>query len=319
MRIEDKKQKIADRRKINSEEMNDKKSTLKRNEIHIRDPFVFVENGKYYLMGTTGEDPWGKGGDLTLYESEDLEKFNRVCIMVTDGSLNCYSNIWAPELHKYNGKYYLIVSAFRKDIGRGSFIFKSERLDTGFQMLTGKYVTPKHWECLDATLFVYRGEPYLCFSNEWLAPVRGNGDGSLFIAKLSRDLKELAEEPKMIVSGKACPLAVEIGDKIKGYVAEGPYLYEENGKIVLLWSTFTERGYSVLKSVSETGVYGEYVLKETVFDKDGGHCMSFIDLNGERKIAFHQPNVTPEERMQIYPELRQNKRGYQGDTCIQRR
>ena len=27
-------------------------------EIHIRDPFVLVENGKYYLLGTTGDDPW---------------------------------------------------------------------------------------------------------------------------------------------------------------------------------------------------------------------------------------------------------------------
>ena len=34
---------------------------IKRNEIHIRDPFVFVENGKYYLLGTTTDDPWGAG------------------------------------------------------------------------------------------------------------------------------------------------------------------------------------------------------------------------------------------------------------------
>ena len=28
-------------------------------DIRIRDPFVFVEDGKYYLLGTTGEDLWG--------------------------------------------------------------------------------------------------------------------------------------------------------------------------------------------------------------------------------------------------------------------
>lgn len=144
---------------------------LKREDIHIRDPFVFTENGKYYLLGTTGDDPWGKASDLTLYKSDDLENFDRVCTMVTDGSLDSYTNIWAPELHKYNGKYYLIVSAFREDIGRGCLIFVSDSLDDRFEMLTGKYLTPEKWGCLDGTLFVYKGEPYLCFSNEWLTPV----------------------------------------------------------------------------------------------------------------------------------------------------
>ena len=28
---------------------------MKREDIHIRDPFVFLENGIYYLLGTTGD------------------------------------------------------------------------------------------------------------------------------------------------------------------------------------------------------------------------------------------------------------------------
>ncbi len=273
---------------------------MKRENLHIRDPFIFTENGKYYLLGTTGDDSWGKGSDLTLYESADLENFNRVCALVTDGSLAGYTNIWAPELHAFNGKYHLIVSAFREDLGRGSLILTSDSLFSPFGMLTGRYVTPENWGCLDATLFVYREEPYLCFSNEWLTPVSGNGDGSLFIAKLSPDLKRLVEAPVKIVSGRNCPLSVEIGDERKGYVAEGPFLYCENDKIVLLWSTFTKSGYSVLKSVSESGIYGKYVLKETVFDKDGGHCMRFTDLKGENHIVLHQPNRSPDERLKIF-------------------
>ena len=69
-------------------------------------------------------------------------------------------------------------------IGRGSMIFSSKNLDDNFKMLTGEYVTPKGWGCLDATLFVYEEKPYLCFSNEWLTPINCNGDGSLYIAKL---------------------------------------------------------------------------------------------------------------------------------------
>ncbi len=94
---------------------------MKREEIQIRDPFVLVENGIYYLIGTTGSDPWGGGSDLQLFVSRDLEEFEKRGVLVTDGSLSSYKNIWAPELHEYRGKYYLIVA--RTSAGDVSFMF----------------------------------------------------------------------------------------------------------------------------------------------------------------------------------------------------
>ena len=44
----------------------------------------------------------------------------------------------------------------------------------------------------------------------------------------------------------------------------------------------------------------EYIFEKIVFDKDGGHSMSFLDLQGKRVITFHQPNRINEERMQIF-------------------
>lgn len=274
---------------------------MKRKDIHIRDPFVFTENRMYYLLGTTGNDPWGKGSDLTLFASSDLESFERKCVMVSDGSLSSYTNIWAPELHKYNGSYYLILSAFRQDKGRGCFVYRSNTLEKEFTALTGEYVTPRGWECLDATMFVYENKPYLCFSNEWVAPVTNDGDGSLYMCELKNDLTALAGEPKKIVSGKHCGFSVEVhhGGK-SGYVAEGPFLYDEDGKIVLLWSTFTQHGYAVVKSVSNNGIMGDYAFEKLLYDSDGGHSMSFVDWQGKRKLAFHRPNRTPEERMQFF-------------------
>ena len=108
-------------------------------------------------------------------------------------------------------------------------------------------------------------------------------------------------EPKKIVSGKHSGIAVEISDgNTKGFVAEGPYLYEANGQIVLLWSTIGKSGYTVVKSISTSGIYGEYAFDKIVFDKDGGHCMCFTDLCGKRHITFHQPNRTPDERMNLF-------------------
>ena len=106
--------------------------------------------------------------------------------------------------------------------------------------------------------------------------------------------------PKKIVSGKHSGIAVEICDgNTKGFVAEGPYLYEENGQIVLLWSTVGKSGYTVVKSISTSGIYGEYGINKIVFDRDGGHCMCFTDFYGNRRLALHQPNRTPDERMKL--------------------
>ena len=85
-----------------------------------------------------------------------------------------------------------------------------------------------------------------------------------------------------------------------GYVAEGPFLYEEDGKIVLLWSTFTQNGYAVVKSVSSNGVMGDYNFEKLLYDHDGGHSMSFVDFQGKRNLTFHRPNRAYEERMQYF-------------------
>lgn len=271
------------------------------NDLRVRDPFLFLENGTYYLVGTTGNDCWEGGSDLTLYSSRDLTEFERVRTMVGKDTLKGYKQVWAPELHRFRGRYYLIVSLFREDKGRGSMILVSPSLDEDFVPLTGEYVTPLGWWCLDATLFVWKDKPYLIFSNEWINTVKKDGDGSLFVAELREDLTALVSEPKKIVSGKGCGFASECtySDGVKGYIAEGPFAVEENGKIALYWSTIAKDGYCVAKSVAED-IFGEYRFEKMVFSGDGGHAMVFDDLTGERKITFHQPNASPYERMKVF-------------------
>ena len=49
---------------------------MKANEIQMRDPFVLVEDGKYYLYGTTNKDPWRGRDGFNMYVSNDLEEFD---------------------------------------------------------------------------------------------------------------------------------------------------------------------------------------------------------------------------------------------------
>ena len=273
---------------------------INRKDLIVRDPFIYRENGKTYLLGTTGPDPWDKGSDLSIYETDDLENFTLLGALVRKDLLKEYKNIWAPELHKYNGMYYLIVTVFNEEKGRGSIILYSNKIESGYEFLTGKYITPEGWGCLDATLFVTKNKPYLCFSNEWTTPITCDGDGSLFIAPLSSDLKNICGKPKKIISGKYCGFAKMISSKsCKGFVAEGPWLFEENGKIALLWSTITKTGYSVIKSVAND-VMGDYVFDKFIFTENGGHCMKFTWKDGKNYISLHQPNETPNERLKTF-------------------
>lgn len=135
-------------------------------DIRIRDPFIFMEDGRYYLLGTTRktEDPvgacWNEGSDLTLYSSKDLNTFENCGSLIKEGTLRDYTQIWAPEIHKYNGRYYMLVSVFQKEKGRGCLFLQSESVRGPFALLTGEYITPQDWWCLDATLFLKDGKPY---------------------------------------------------------------------------------------------------------------------------------------------------------------
>lgn len=94
-----------------------------RNEINIRDPFVLVENGKYYLYGTRGATCWGKADGFDVYVSEDLVHWEgpHVCFH-NDGTFWADRNYWAPEVHPWQGKYYMFASFKNEALPRGTAI-----------------------------------------------------------------------------------------------------------------------------------------------------------------------------------------------------
>ena len=81
---------------------------MKLEEIHLRDPFVFAENGLYYLYGTRRGElvkkiPWQ---GLDVYISSDLKEWSgpKECFTRPEGFW-ADRDFFAPEVHKYNGSY----------------------------------------------------------------------------------------------------------------------------------------------------------------------------------------------------------------------
>ena len=76
-------------------------------DIYMRDPFVYVENGIAYLVGTTDETCWeGKAKGFLGYKSKDLVNFEGPFILFSnDGTFWADEHYWAPELYKIKDKY----------------------------------------------------------------------------------------------------------------------------------------------------------------------------------------------------------------------
>ena len=102
---------------------------MKKEQINIRDPFVVYENGKYYLYGTRAKDFGSQTDGFDVYVSDDLENFSDPieCFSSEKYGLNRNVN-WAPEVHKYNGKYYMFATFTHENGMKGTHSLCSDSL-----------------------------------------------------------------------------------------------------------------------------------------------------------------------------------------------
>ena len=264
-------------------------------DIHIRDPFIFLEDGKYYLYGTRGSECWGKCSGLDVYVSEDLENWSEpIEIFSKPDGFWADRDYWAPEMHKYQGSYYLLVSFKSDDHCRGTQILKSDSPMGPFMLHSDGPVTPENWECLDGTLYVENGKPYMIFCHEWTQV----GDGEICAIELSQDLSKSVSEPVLLFRASDSACVKSLTDK-NAYVTDGPFLYQtQAGKLIMLWSSFSEEGYCEILSYAKEGtVTGAWEHDDRMlFQKDGGHGMVMRDSRNRLWYIAHTPNQTPYER-----------------------
>lgn len=276
---------------------------MKLNEIHIRDPFILVEDDKYYLYGSRGPEAWGKCTGLDVYVSDDLEDWSEP-VEVFNGTGGFWSdtNYWAPEVHKYRGSYYMFASFISDTRRRGTQILKADSPMGPFLPHSDGPVTPAEWECLDGTLYVENGKPYIVFCHEW-TQVR---DGEMCVMELTEDLKAPAAPPVLLFKASEPSWSTGYGNSDlqtdrseRSYVTDGPFLYKTAGdRLIMIWSSFSEGEYCEGLAYSDNGsISGNWEHDDRLlFAKDGGHGMLFMDKNGTLKFICHQPNQTPDER-----------------------
>lgn len=262
-------------------------------DINIRDPFVLLYDGKYYLYGTRGETAWTKAFGLDVYVSDDLEKWSEPheCFAVPENFWG-EKNIWAPEVYYYNGSFYMFVSFYSEKRSRATQILKSDSPMGPFLPFTDDAITPVGWTCLDGTFYIDKnGDPYIVFCREWVEVT----DGEIHAMKLTKDLTAAAGEPILLFKASEPEWAEKNRDK---YITDGPFMYRtKEGRLLMIWSTFTEKGYVQAIAYSDNGeIDGNWHHEKPMFDEDGGHGMIFDDYEGNKYLILHSPNENPKER-----------------------
>lgn len=272
-------------------------------EIRIRDPFVLpvADAGVYYLYGTGR--PLGEVG-FDAYKSRDLKQWEGPFpVFRPDAAYWGKRDFWAPEVHVYNGRYYLFGTFSPEGEGnRGTAILASDRPEGPFVPHSQGPVTPPDWMALDGTLFIDDEQnPWMVFCHEWVQIV----DGAICAVRLSEDLSRAEGSPVTLFHASDAPWIKDavFGDN-KGLITDGPWLHRnKDGSLLMLWSSFGgNRQYTTGSARSASGkITGPWVVSPTIlYSQDGGHAMLFKTFGGQLALALHQPNGKPLERAHFF-------------------
>ena len=281
---------------------------LKRSEIRVRDPFILSENGIYYMYATSGDTT------LSYYFSYNLEDWEQgEVVFEIPQDFWAYKDVWAGEVHKYNGKFYLFVSLLGKNGLRGTQVAVSDTPNGKFIPVINRAVTPLDKSCIDGTLYVHNGTPYIFYSRDW----PNNYDtekqafvGEIWVAELTEDLLSIKGEPTRLFTSDESPISFKTPDLIewegkpsKRYGSDAPFVQKlSNSSLFLTWSPYLNDNYVVLGVISKSGnVFGPWEhLNKPLFDNNGGHAMFFNDKNGKKIMCIHAPECIMQERAYLY-------------------
>ena len=262
------------------------KEDRKLEEIYVRDPYIIFDKDMYYLIGTTYHLNFNDSYGVLLYKSSDLGTFSGPYIILDKTKQNVeYKDFWAPEIHKYNDKYLLLVTLTPKGFKRGTYLFVADELMGDYKLCCR--VTEPNASSLDGTFLEENGKLYItyCYGYE-----ETNDDGKIARVELKNDLSGIDYSTKEDLF-KASSNPYQLTKK-KQKVTDGPFYFKYKNDLYLLWATNTKHEkYIQLVAKSNNGsILGSFSQLGPIYTNNGGHGMIFKDKEGLNCLTLHVPN-----------------------------
>ena len=286
-------------------------------DIQIHDPWILADQAThtYYLYTSASAAATGQHrGGTFVYRSQDLRSWQGpdTVFVCPDGSwADPPQRAWAPEVHRYHGRYYLFTTLHNPDrpiarsnlatpqplFMRSTIIAVSDAPAGPFRMLKpGAPVTPADFMTLDGTLYVDRaGKPWMVYAHEWVQ----KGDGTMEAIPLRDDLSDAAGDPIHLFKASDAPWIdsrMAPDARLNDYVTDGPELFRtRTGTLLMLWSSYERmpdhfESYVQTVARSKSGeLSGPWEQLPPLVRNDSGHGMLFHSFEGQLMLVVLQP------------------------------
>ena len=253
------------------------------------DPFVFKDDDGTYYLYVTADDDYG----YRVYSSRNLVEWTAhgFCLLrgdvYTDPNSKYGYRFWAPEVMKYNGKYYMVYTAQHR-IG----IAVADRPTGPFRTGTKEYLI-NSCNVIDGSFFTDDdGKVYLYF-------VKCRNGNHIHGVEFDMETLRPKGTPVLLLSPQS-----GTWEKVSGTVAEGPFVLKHNGLYYLTYSAngYTSQNYALgsATSASPLGTFtrtagNPFLKKDPAKNVYGpGHHSFFTAKNGTPMIVYHIHNSATE-------------------------
>ncbi|UCD49242.1 MAG: family 43 glycosylhydrolase [Phycisphaerales bacterium] len=286
--------------------------TFTLTQTRLRDPFILpdVESGTYYLLTSIMHPPGSNRHGVSVLTSKDLQTWQGPYpIFEIEPDFWAQGSVWAPEMHRYQGRYYLFATMNGREklpdepwpdwpdkTKRGTQVLVAETPLGPFKPFRNRAQTDPNLMTLDGTLWVEDGVPYMVYCHEWVQIK----DGTIDLIHLKNDLSDVEGGPITLLRASDAPWTPPDKDH---YVTDGPCLYRtETDTLMMIWSSFTATGYTTGIAISQSGrVHGPWRhQREPLFTADGGHGCIFRTFEGTLMLTLHSPNRSGRERALLF-------------------
>jgi hypothetical protein len=256
------------------------KGHLVPDAIALADPTIFLDNGTYYLYGTSSD----KG--FEVYQSPDLKNWQGPVgknngFALSKGEAFGSKGFWAPQIFKQNNIYYMAYTAdeqiaiAKSNSPLGPFRQETPRAFSGI----GKQIDP--------FVFFDNGKAYLYH-------VKLKEGNRIFVSEMKPDLSDVVPETTV-----ECVSGVELWEnteKTPWPVTEGPTVIKRSNLYYLIYSAndFRSKDYAVGYAIASSpiGPWTKYtgnpiISRESLKYNGTGHGDLFKDKSGNYRYVMH--------------------------------
>jgi GH43 family beta-xylosidase len=192
------------------------------------DPWVVYENGYYYLARSQGNSVWITRATSLEDIHQNSGRSTSVRAWAAPAGTAYSSQIWAPELHHFNGNWYIYVAASDGDNAnhRMQVLQRTGNDPFGTFSRVGQLAAQTDRWAIDGTAFEWNGSLYFVWSG-W--PGSTDGLQNLYIARM--------QNPTTISGERVLLSAPTLAWERHGLpINEGPEILVHDGTLSIIYS-----------------------------------------------------------------------------------